>query len=55
MNVGICGMGKLGLPVALAIESRGHEVMGYDISRPRMDILSARNTLSRRRATAITR
>ena len=33
MNVGICGMGKLGLPVALAIESRGHEVMGYDISQ----------------------
>lgn len=24
-------MGKLGLPVALAIESKGHEVMGYDI------------------------
>lgn len=24
------GMGKLGLPVALAIESKGHEVIGYD-------------------------
>ena len=24
------GLGKLGLPVALAIESKGHEVVGYD-------------------------
>jgi UDPglucose 6-dehydrogenase len=32
MKIGICGLGKLGLPVALAIESKGHEVMGYDIS-----------------------
>lgn len=30
-SIGICGMGKLGLPVGLAIESRGHEVMGYDV------------------------
>jgi len=26
------GLGKLGLPVALAIESKGHEVIGYDIN-----------------------
>lgn len=32
MKVGIIGCGKLGLPVALAIESRGHEVRGYDIN-----------------------
>lgn len=32
MNVGILGMGKLGLPVALAIESKGHKVSGYDIN-----------------------
>lgn len=31
-KIGVVGMGKLGLPVALAIESRGHEVMGYDVS-----------------------
>lgn len=31
MKIGMYGMGKLGLPVALAIESKGHEVMGYDI------------------------
>lgn len=32
MNIGMVGMGKLGLPVALAIESKGHEVTGYDIN-----------------------
>jgi len=32
MNIGFIGLGKLGLPVALAIESRGHHVLGYDIS-----------------------
>lgn len=32
MKIGMIGMGKLGLPVALAIESKGHEVIGYDIS-----------------------
>lgn len=30
MRVGMIGLGKLGLPVALAIESKGHEVIGYD-------------------------
>mgnify|MGYP003117062462 FL=1 len=32
MNVGFIGLGKLGLPCALAIESKGHNVIGYDIS-----------------------
>lgn len=31
-KVGFIGLGKLGLPVALAIESRGHSVIGYDIN-----------------------
>jgi UDPglucose 6-dehydrogenase len=31
-TVGFIGLGKLGLPVALAIESRGHDVVGYDIN-----------------------
>lgn len=30
MKIGFLGLGKLGLPCALAIESRGHEVVGYD-------------------------
>ena len=32
MNVGFLGLGKLGLPVALAVESKGHTVFGHDIS-----------------------
>jgi UDPglucose 6-dehydrogenase len=30
MKIGMIGMGKLGLPVALAINSKGHIVTGYD-------------------------
>lgn len=32
MNIGFIGLGKLGLPCALAVESKGHNVVGYDIS-----------------------
>jgi UDPglucose 6-dehydrogenase len=32
LTIGFIGLGKLGLPVALAIESKGHNVMGYDIN-----------------------
>jgi UDPglucose 6-dehydrogenase len=32
MKIGFLGLGKLGLPCALAAESRGHEVIGCDIS-----------------------
>lgn len=32
MNVGFVGLGKLGLPSALAVESKGHTVVGYDIN-----------------------
>lgn len=32
MNIGFLGLGKLGLPVALAVESKGHNVFGTDIS-----------------------
>ena len=30
MNIGFLGLGKLGLPVALAVESKGHNVFGTD-------------------------
>ncbi len=33
MKIGFIGFGKLGLPSALAIESKGHEVLGYDTSQ----------------------
>jgi len=32
MNIGIVGLGKLGFPVALAIESKGHAIRGWDAS-----------------------
>lgn len=32
MKVGFIGLGKLGLPCALAIESKGYQVMGYDVN-----------------------
>ena len=32
MKIGFIGLGKLGLPVALAIEAKGHEVVAWDIS-----------------------
>ena len=32
MRVGFIGCGKLGLMVALTIESKGHQVRGYDIN-----------------------
>ena len=35
MKIGFLGLGKLGLPCALAIESKGHDIFGYD-SNPRV-------------------
>lgn len=32
MKVGFIGLGKLGLPCALYIDSKGHEVYGYDVN-----------------------
>jgi UDPglucose 6-dehydrogenase len=42
MNIGFIGMGKLGLPVALAIESRGHSVIGYDPSSQVREIVETK-------------
>ena len=39
MNIGFMGMGKLGLPCALAVEMRGHKVIGYDPSPSVQEIL----------------
>jgi UDPglucose 6-dehydrogenase len=37
MRVGFVGLGKLGLPCAVAIALKGHDVMGYDIARELMN------------------
>tara|TARA_Y100000356_G_scaffold57405_1_gene46491 strand:- start:365 stop:1621 length:1257 start_codon:yes stop_codon:yes gene_type:complete len=42
MNIGFIGLGKLGLPCALAIESRGHNVVGYDPSEQVKDIIDTK-------------
>jgi len=36
MRIGFIGMGKLGLPCAVAMDMKGHDVMGYDINKNRM-------------------
>ncbi|MDE1924848.1 MAG: hypothetical protein KGH79_01550 [Patescibacteria group bacterium] len=36
MKIGFIGLGKLGLPCAVAIDQKGHEVMGYDLNLSRM-------------------
>ncbi len=42
MKIGFVGLGKLGLPTVLAIESKGHEVIGYDISERVINIIKSR-------------
>ena len=37
MNIGFLGLGKLGLPVSLAVEDKGHKIFGYDISKQTLD------------------
>lgn len=39
MKIGFIGLGKLGLPCALAIEQKGHKIYGYDINPSVKDIL----------------
>jgi UDPglucose 6-dehydrogenase len=41
-NIGFIGLGKLGLPCALAVESKGHKVWGYDINPEVEEILSTK-------------
>ena len=42
MKIGFLGLGKLGLPCALATEQRGHEVIGYDVSERVLDNIRSR-------------
>ena len=38
MKIGIVGLGKLGLPCAVAMAMKGHDVMGYDINPGLMNL-----------------
>lgn len=42
MNIGFIGLGKLGLPCALALEAKGHNVCGFDIDPKVKDILETK-------------
>ena len=42
MKIGFMGLGKLGLPCALAVEAAGHEVTGYDPGQQVIDIMASR-------------
>ena len=42
MKVGFVGLGTLGLPVALAVESKGHKVYGFDIKEEIYDQIKNR-------------
>ena len=42
MKIGFVGLGKLALPSALAIESKGHEIIGCDISDRVKEIIDTR-------------
>src|SRR5215212_6994689 len=39
MTVGIMGLGYVGLPLAVAFAERGHEVIGFDTNRLRIEAL----------------
>lgn len=42
MKIGFVGLGKLGLPVALATEAAGHDVKGWDVSEAVGQIIDTR-------------
>lgn len=42
MKIGFLGLGKLGLPCALAAEQRGHEIIGHDVSPQVIEYIQAR-------------
>ena len=42
MNIGFLGLGKLGLPVSLAVEDKGHNIFGYDISKQTIEDIKNR-------------
>jgi UDPglucose 6-dehydrogenase len=40
-KIGVCGLGKLGFPIALSLAKR-HDVVGYDVSPAAKEILTSR-------------
>ena len=52
MNIGFVGLGKLGLPVALAVEERGHKVAGIDIDENTLSMVRNKSLLDANGALA---
>ena len=48
MNIGFLGLGKLGLPVSLAVEDKGHNIFGFDISKQTIEDIKKRKIRYRR-------
>ena len=40
MNIGIIGLGYVGVPLAVAFAEEGHQVIGVDVDRRKVDSLS---------------
>ena len=45
MNIGFLGLGKLGLPVALSVEEKGHNIAGIDIDANTVNMINNRSLL----------
>ena len=52
MYIGFAGLGKLGLPIALAIESKGHSVVAYDPAEGPHEMLRTRRLAFREAGAA---
>ncbi len=52
MNIGFVGLGKLGLPVALAVEDKGHKVAGIDIDENTLRMIKNKRLLDANGALA---
>ena len=40
MNIAVVGIGRIGLPIAVKLASRGHQVVGCDVDATRVDLVS---------------
>ena len=47
MKIGFIGLGKLGMPCAVAISMNGHNVMGTDINNNKMNVIEKNNNTTK--------
>ena len=51
MKIGFIGIGKLGLPVCIGIDAKGHDVLGYDINPKINEDVNINDLLSTKEVT----